>query len=216
VKKIIIILVAVTALLWLVKRKDMTWRQSILQAVYPALMKVNELTGKREAIHSNDQSIQPPVPFYSLSATTIEGIRFDFSQLKGKKVLLVNTASDCGYTAQFAELEELHQLYKNELVIIGFPANDFKEQEKGSNEEIASFCKKNFGVTFMLMQRGKVIKGEGQQPVYEWLTNKNHNGWNDTAPSWNFCKYLVNEQGILEHYFPTAVSPLSKMLKEKL
>jgi glutathione peroxidase len=200
VKRLIISIgVIVLIVLVLIKRRDMTWRQSILKAVYPALMKADNLLGKKSLIRKNDKSIVAPVSFYSLSATAIDGQPISFSQFKGKKVLLVNTASDCGYTAQLEELEKLSQLYKGKLVILGFPANDFKQQEKKSNEEIAAFCKENFGVTFQLMQKDQVIKGDGQQPVYQWLTDKNKNGWNTIAPAWNICKYLVNEQGALEY-----------------
>jgi glutathione peroxidase len=212
----IIAVVVIVLLLLLVKVDNMTWRQSILKAVYPALMKADELMGKKSRVLSNEKMVSPPVSFYSLTATTTDGQPVNFSQFSGKKVLLVNTASDCGYTAQFEELEKLHQLYKDKLVVIGFPANDFKQQEKKSDKEIAAFCKKNFGVTFLLMQKQQVKKGDQQQPVYQWLTNKKQNGWNDTPPSWNFCKYLVNEKGMLEYFFGTAVSPLSATIRDKL
>ncbi|HXL59000.1 MAG TPA: glutathione peroxidase, partial [Chitinophagaceae bacterium] len=128
---------------------------------------------------------------------------------KGKKVLLVNTASDCGYTGQYEELEKLYQQYKQRLIVIGFPANDFKEQEKGSDEEIAQFCTINYRITFPLMKKSIVIKSPGQNEVFQWLTDKNKNGWNDQQPVWNFSKYLVNEEGILSWYFDPSISPMS-------
>ena len=125
-------------------------------------------------------------------------------------MLLVNTASDCGYTGQYDELQKLYEEYQNKLIVIGFPANDFKEQEKGSDEEIAQFCKINYGVTFPLIKKSSVIKGNSQNEVYQWLSNKNLNGWNDQQPTWNFSKYLINEEGALTNYFAPFISPLSK------
>ena len=130
--------------------------------------------------------------------------------LKGKKVMLVNTASDCGYTDQYDDLQKLYEEYKDKLVVIGFPANDFKEQEKGTDEEIAQFCKLNFGVTFPLMKKSSVIKGPQQNEVFKWLTDSAKNGWNNKPPSWNFSKYIVNEEGVLTNYFGSSISPMSK------
>ena len=123
--------------------------------------------------------------------------------------MIVNTASDCGYTPQYAELQKLYQHAKEELEIIAFPANDFKEQEKGTDEEIAQFCSLNYGVSFPLTKKTVVVKGEAQHPVFRWLTSRDKNGWNNEAPSWNFAKYLINENGVLTHCFDPAVSPLS-------
>ena len=123
------------------------------------------------------------------------------------KILIVNTASDCGYTPQYTDLEKLYKEYKDKLIILGFPANDFGEQEKGSNEEIASFCQINYGVTFPLMQKSTVIKSAAQNEVFKWLSDKNKNGWNEQEPTWNFCKYLVDENGILVNVYNSSVSP---------
>jgi glutathione peroxidase len=123
--------------------------------------------------------------------------------------MLVNTASDCGYTNQYTDLQELADEYKDKLVIIGFPANDFKEQEKGTDEEIAQFCKVNYGVSFPLMKKSGVIKSAQQNPVYQWLTDSAKNGWNNKPPAWNFTKYLINENGVLVNYFGSSVSPMS-------
>jgi glutathione peroxidase len=131
-----------------------------------------------------------------------------FSNLRDKKILLVNTASNCGYTNQYSELQQLYQEHKASLIVLAFPSNDFKEQEKGSDEAIARFCQVNFGVSFPLAKKSIVKKGTGQNKVFEWLTHKNLNGWNEKEPTWNFSKYLVNEEGILTHYFDPAVSPL--------
>ncbi len=131
-------------------------------------------------------------------------------------MLLVNTASSCGYTGQLEELQKLQDEFDEKLLVIGFPANDFKEQETGSNEDIATFCKRNYGVGFLLAQKSSVIKGQHQHPVFQWLTDKSKNGWNDKAPEWNFGKYLVDENGVLLNYFGAAISPWSKEIKEKI
>ncbi len=184
--------------------ESMTLRQKLLKTVYPVFMAFRtkaKLFGKR--------SIVPPAPFHSLKAIANNGSEFDFAQLKGKKVLLVNTASDCGFTPQYDQLQELHEKFKDQLVILGFPANDFKEQEKGSDEDIAAFCKKNFGVTFPLMKKSTVKKGPEQNNVFKWLSDSTLNGWSNKQPSWNFSKYLVDENGHLVHYFDPSISPLS-------
>ena len=144
------------------------------------------------------------------------GDTLDFSTLKGKKILLVNTASDCGYTEQYEALQKLAEKYKDKLVVLGFPANDFKEQEKGTDVEIAQFCKANFGVTFPLMQKSIVIKSLQQNSIYQWLTDAARNGWNSKPPSWNFTKYIVDEEGTLTNYFGSSISPLSAEIKEAI
>jgi glutathione peroxidase len=189
--------------------KNMTYRQKVLKAVYPIWMWWGKLTGKntRELENTNRQ---PTVSFYSLKSEMNDGSVFDFSTLKGKKVMLVNTASDCGYTNQYADLQKLSDKYKGKLVVLGFPANDFKEQEKGTDDEIAKFCKANFGISFPLMKKSVVIRSPQQHPVYQWLTDSTKNGWSQQSPAWNFSKYIVNEEGVLTHYFGSSVSPLNK------
>jgi glutathione peroxidase len=177
-----------------------------MKMLYPLIMKFAPSRTK-EKIMRNKEQVTPPVSFYSLQATLNNGKPFSFEALKGKKVLLVNTASNCGFTNQYAELQQLHERKKDELVIIGFPANDFKEQEKGSDEEIAQFCQVNFGVTFPLAKKSQVVKGATQNPVFHWLSQKDQNGWNDVEPTWNFSKYLIDESGRLEAYFEPNVSP---------
>ena len=134
--------------------KHMTVRQKFLKVVYPAFTGYKRLFGKGTKILANKKNIQPQQSFYDLSVQLNDKTELNFKQLKGKKVLIVNTASDCGYTAQYEDLEKLYEQRKSELVIIGFPANDFKEQEKGSDEEIAQFCKLNYGVDFPLAKKG--------------------------------------------------------------
>lgn len=191
--------------------KNMTYRQKVLKAVYPALMWFTKLTGKNTKELSR-KAQEPPVSFYTLSAVANNGDSIGFDLFQEKKILIVNTASNCGYTGQYSDLQELAEKYPERLVVIGFPANDFKEQEKGSDEEIAAFCKKNFGVSFPLMKKSVVIKTAEQNPVFRWLTDPALNGWNSQAPSWNFSKYLVNEKGMLIRYFGPSVSPLSDQI----
>ncbi len=214
---LLLLLLAFAGYVEIVNRNSikMTYRQKILKAVYPAFMWWTKITGKSTKTVSNEKAA-PLVSFYNLKSTLNNGQGFDFSQLKGKKVLIVNTASDCGYTNQYDDLQKLNEQYKDKLVILGFPANDFKEQEKGSDEEIAQFCKLNFGVTFPLMKKSSVIKNEQQNPVFQWLTDSTRNGWNQKAPSWNFSKYLVNEDGTLTNYFAPSVSPLSDEVKKSI
>ena len=160
-------------------------------------------------IAKNNNGMIASSNFYDLKAITIDGQEISFEQFKGKKVLIVNVASKCGYTYQYEGLQKLHELYGNKVAILGFPANDFLFQERGSNEEIAEFCESNFGVTFQMFEK-ITTKGKKQSPVYHWLSNKELNGWNDQKPSWNFCKYLIDEDGKLVAFFDSKVKPLSE------
>jgi glutathione peroxidase len=187
----------------------MTFRQRLLKKLYPLIMRLSKASAKGRIL-KNKKKASPAVPFYQLKTTSISGQELDFGQLKDKKVLLVNTASACGYTGQYEELQQLHQQLSDELVIIGFPANDFKEQEKSNDSDIARFCQLNFGVSFPLSKKSSVVKGKEQHPVYQWLTQAGQNGWNSHQPDWNFSKYLINEKG------GPAVSPLSPEVAEAL
>lgn len=195
--------------------KNMTYRQKVLKAIYPVWMWWAKLRGKNVTELKNEQK-QPPVSFYTLKGILNNGDSLDFATMKGKKLMLVNTASDCGYTEQYEALQKLYAEHKENLVVIGFPANDFKQQEKGTDEEIAQFCKANFGVSFPLMKKSSVIKGEGQNAVYKWLTDSSQNGWNNKPPSWNFCKYIINKEGVLTNYFGASISPISKDVLEAI
>ncbi len=199
-----------------IKSQNMTYRQKLLKAVYPAFMWFTKLTGKNTTALSNTAQVKPPQSFYDLSLKLNNGKVLDCSTLAGKKVLLVNTASNCGYTNQYGGLQTLQNEMQDKLVIIGFPANDFKEQEQGSDESIGQFCSINFGVTFPLAAKSVVLKKEGQGPIFEWLTDKSKNGWNDHQPDWNFCKYLINETGVLTHYFSASVQPGGPEIKAAL
>jgi len=145
--------------------------------------------------------------FYDFTVKDINGNDFALSQLKGKKVMVVNTASKCGFTPQYADLEALYLKYKSQnFVIIGFPANNFLGQEPGSDKEIKDFCQKNYGVTFPMMSK-IVVKGDGIHPLYQWLTSKKLNGINDEEVKWNFQKYLISESGKLVAVIPPKSKP---------
>lgn len=166
----------------------------------------------RYKAYKMDPRTFPPVKsFYELSIKGIDGKDIRFSSFKGKKILCVNVASECGYTPQYSDLQKLHEKYKDKLVIIGFPCNQFGGQEPGSGEEIQSFCKKNYGVSFLLSTKIDV-KGDKQDPVYQWLTQKELNGKDNYTVKWNFNKFLLNEKGELMQYFPSAVKPFDKDL----
>lgn len=184
----------------------MNFIKKIIFSFYKTQMKISKLTGLGINIGTNDSNKNAPMNFYSLKATAITDEEIQFEKYRGKKILLVNLASQCGFTPQYAELEKLHQQNKN-LVILGFPSNNFGAQEPGSDEEIAQFCKVNYGVTFQLFKKDDV-KGNTKQPVYEWLSDANKNGWNNEEPKWNFYKYLVDENGNLLGLYSSSVSPL--------
>jgi glutathione peroxidase len=206
--------VMVTAAL-LMKKKDMTYRQSILKTIYPAIMWSSGKAGSKQVQVNNDLK-NGTLEFYSLTTKDIAGNAFSFEQFKGKKVMIVNTASDCGYTGQYENLEKLSKQFAGRLVVVGFPANDFKNQETKDDQAIAAFCQKNYGVSFPLMSKSVVLKTKEQNPVYTWLTSSSLNGWCNQAPAWNFCKYLINEQGVLTHYFPMSVDPLDTKIIEAI
>jgi glutathione peroxidase len=147
--------------------------------------------------------------FYNFKTITIDGQPFDFSTLKGKKVLIVNTASKCGHTPQYAQLEELYKKYGGEkFTIIGFPANNFLSQEPGTNSQIKEFCTKNYGVTFPMMSKISV-KGKDQDPIYQWLTSKEENGVMDAPVKWNFQKFMIDENGHLAGMIEPGTSPMT-------
>ncbi|MDQ3192491.1 MAG: glutathione peroxidase [Bacteroidota bacterium] len=147
---------------------------------------------------------------HDFKAITIDGQEFNFSDLKGKKVMIVNTASKCGLTPQYEQLEELYKKFGGDkFVIIGFPANDFMKQEPASNEEIAEFCKKNYGVSFPMMEK-ITVKGDKMHPLYNWLTNENENGVEDAKVTWNFQKFLIDENGKWIRSISPKDSPISE------
>lgn len=157
--------------------------------------------------------VTPPAKnFYDLNIQSLDGkSTINFSDFKGKKVLLVNTASECGYTPQYKELQKLADTYKDKLVVIGFPCNQFGEQEPGSAAEIEKFCKARYGVTFLLTQKIDV-KGDNQHDIYKWLTSKEYNKKMDVNVRWNFGKFLIDETGKFVDYFPSQVAPMDEKI----
>jgi len=153
--------------------------------------------------------LQSQTSLYDFEMKSIDGKPIRFSDFKGKKILLVNVASYCGFTPQYSDLEKLHREYGNKVVVIGVPCNQFGNQEPGSAEEIKSFCKKNYDVSFTLTEKTDV-KGEKAHAVYRWLADKNKNGVLENTPSWNFCKFLFDEKGKPVAFFKSNVSPLSE------
>ncbi len=153
---------------------------------------------------------------YAFKVKALNGSEINFSSFKGKKILIVNTASECGFTPQYEALQKLYTEYKDKLVIVGFPCNQFGGQEPGSAQEIQTFCKKNYGVTFPLAAKIDV-KGNNIAPIYKWLCNKSENGVLDATITWNFNKFLIDENGKLIAYFPSKVKPtddeITKYLK---
>lgn len=189
---------------------------SILYAVL-SFLGCKQVKSKPDNINMSDKST-----FYEFleanpnaKVKSIDGKEVDYTQFKGKKVLIVNTASECGYTPQYEDLEKLYQTYKDKLIILGFPANNFGGQEPGSNEEIKEFCKSKYSVTFPMFEKISVL-GDDIAPLYKWLTSKDMNGWNEQQPKWNFNKYLLDENGNLIKYYSSAVKPMSDDIVSQL
>lgn len=151
----------------------------------------------------------PAGSLYEFQMSAIDGKQIAFSQYKGKTLLIVNTASKCGYTPQYADLQKLQDTYGNKVTILGFPANNFKGQEPGTNAEIADFCQKNYGVSFQMFEKISVI-GEDKHPLYAWLKEKT-----GQEPTWNFCKYLIKPDGTVK-FFNQKVNPMSKEILDEI
>jgi glutathione peroxidase len=171
--------------------------------------------GKTKTIDPS-QSAAAAKSIYDIQLKSLDGAsQINLSQYKGKKILIVNTASKCGYTPQYAELQQLSEKFADKLIIIGCPCNQFMEQEPGGSEEIATFCQKNYGVTFPISEKLDV-KGSKQHPLYRWLCNKSENGALDATVGWNFNKFLINEQGQLIAYYPSGVKPMGPEITEAI
>jgi len=151
-----------------------------------------------------------PDSIYDVRMKSLAGKEVDFSKYKGNKLLIVNTASKCGKTPQYAGLEKLHEQYGNKVTVLGFPANNFLWQEPGTNDEIADFCERNYGVQFQMFEKISV-KGDDQHPLYSWLQSKT-----GQKPDWNFAKYLVSEDGTEVEFFKSSVQPLDPKIVEKI
>jgi glutathione peroxidase len=151
-----------------------------------------------------------PTSFYDIKIKGIDGKNMDLSVYKGKKIMIVNVASECGYTPQYEQLEQLYKDNVKNLIIIGCPSNDFGGQEPGTNEQIVSFCKKNYGVTFPLTDKVGITKNTHE--LYQWLTQKTKNGVSDNEVKWNFTKFLIDENGHLSKCFPSGVTPMDDQI----
>ena len=184
----------------------MPFIKKLIASTYKLRMRISKHTGLKISVMENKNNTQAQVSFYSLQATSNSGEAIQFEKFRGKKILIVNLASQCGYTPQYAELEQLHQQNKD-IIILGFPSNNFGAQEPGTDDEIAEFCRLNYGVTFQLFKKDDVA-GSNKQEVYKWLCDANKNGWNNEEPKWNFYKYLIDENGNLFKIFSSSVSPL--------
>ena len=172
-------------------------------------------TSQGMAVTAAETPVQTSKTIYGFKVDGLENGTIDFASFKGKKILIVNTASECGYTPQYKELQELSEKFKDRLVIVGFPANNFGGQEPGTATEIKTFCEKNYGVTFPMAAKVSV-KGDDMAPIYQWLTSKTENGVLDATIGWNFNKFLVDENGKMVAYFPSKVTPLSDEIVSKL
>lgn len=188
----------------------MTVKEKLYKLLYPMVMKFNRYTTKGTCIYNADQ-IKPIDSIYELSVELNTGDKVAISKFKGKKILLINTASECGFTRQFEDLQKLHN--DNNVVIIGFPSSEFMNQEKTTDQEIATFCQINYGVTFPMSKKTSVLIKNNQEAIYKWLTQPSLNGWNNHQPDWNFSKYLINETGMLTHYFGPSFSPLGNEIQ---
>ncbi len=163
----------------------------------------------------NTMTADYPQTIYEFKVPSIEGGTIDFASFKGKKILVVNTASKCGYTPQYEGLQKLYEQYKDKLVIVGFPADNFGHQEPGTNEEIQQFCKVRYGVTFPLASKVDVV-GDNTHPLFKWLTTKAENGVLDATINWNFTKFLLDENGHLLASFESKVTPQSEEIVKYL
>lgn len=188
----------------------MNLKQKFLKSVYPVFVKYASLVGMHNASVKNSSKTAPLTSIYELEVDSVKGGNRKLSDYKNMYILIVNTASYCGYTSQYAELEKLYKIYSDQLIVLAFPSNDFDEQEPEGDEKIAEFCDLNFKISFPLIKKTAVLPGKGQHPVFQWLTDPAKNGWNDKVPEWNFTKYLIDPTGKLVHIFESSISPLSK------
>ncbi|QRM89992.1 redoxin domain-containing protein [Lacinutrix sp. WUR7] len=166
-------------------------------------------------LNKNTAQKPPSTSIYDIEINSLDGKAIDLSNYKGKMLLIVNVASQCGFTKQYADLQKLYDTYKNNLMIIGVPCNQFGGQESGSASEIQSFCQKNFGVTFLMTEKLDV-KGSNQHPLFQWLTSKELNGKSNSTVKWNFQKYLINKEGQLVDYYFSTTNPASNKIVKHL
>jgi len=178
---------------------------------YPILM----IFVPKTKLSSPNQNNSVTDSIYKIPLRDIDGNETTLAPFKGKKILIVNVASECGFTHQYEQLQELYELHSDKIVVLGFPTNDFGAQEPGNNSAIKFFCTENYKVTFPMFEKTNVV-GENKNALYKWLCNKEQNGWNDKKPKWNFYKYLINENGALMNYFSETVSPFDEAILKQI
>ncbi len=174
--------------------------------VYFNLGLIKGIFSSKKGVSTMDSSMQHKGSLYDFTVEDLEGEPVKLSDYKGKTVVILNVASKCGFTPQYADWQKFHEAYGDKVAVLGFPANNFMSQEPGSNEEIAEFCQRNYGVTFKMFSKVDV-KGKDKAPLYRWLSEKELNGWNEKEPTWNFCKYVVDKEGNLTHFFESKILP---------
>jgi glutathione peroxidase len=167
---------------------------------------IKNIISKKQTILSSTNVNNYKGSFYDFTVNDLSGKPTSLKDFQGKTVILINVASKCGFTPQYADWQKFHEEHGDKVVVLGFPANDFMSQEPGSSEEIAEFCQKNYGVTFRMFEKVNVT-GKDKAPLYDWLSKKELNGWNNQEPTWNFCKYLINKEGKLTHFFESKITP---------
>ena len=187
----------------------------ILAAALASCAAPNHDSNKKIETMTNNTPKDSITSIHKFSIKALDGTTINFANYKGKKILVVNTASECGYTPQYKDLQALYEKYNGKLVIIGFPANDFGGQEPGSNTDIKSFCEKNYGVTFPMTEK-VTVKGDDMTPIYKWLTQKTQNGVLDATIKWNFNKFLLDENGIVIAKFDSGTKPMDEAITGKL
>lgn len=170
------------------------------------LKTIKNIFNKKDTVLMSNNQSDHKGSLYDYTMDDIKGDPVKLSDYKGKYVVVLNVASKCGFTPQYADWEKFYEEYGEKVAVLGFPANNFMSQEPGSNEEIAEFCQLNYGVTFKMFSKIDVI-GENKAPLYKWLTQKELNGWNNQEPTWNFCKYVIDPQGNLTHFFASKIKP---------
>lgn len=170
---------------------------------------------QQKATTMNTSAIAPSSSIYNIAINNLNGDPINLNDFKGKKILFVNVASECGFTPQYKDLQELHKTYGEKLVVIGLPCNQFGEQEPGNSSEIQSFCSKNYGVEFLITEKIDV-KGTNQHPLYAWLTSKEKNGAKDSSVKWNFQKYLVDGNGQFIDFYYSITNPLDTKITSKI
>lgn len=193
----------------LIHKRLYLWSQILIMRILKLLFSMFSLFLAPKPLDAQVKSI------YDIKVEALDGGQIDLSKYKGKKILIVNTASKCGYTPQYKNLEALYEKYKDKVVVIGFPSNNFMFQEPGDSKEIRSFCTKNYGVTFPMAAKIDV-KGKDMHPLYVWLTQKKYNQFSDNTVKWNFQKYLLDEHGKLLQVFAPGVDPMSEELTQYL